>query len=333
MNQSVIVPVEKIWEEIKKAYNPLFIEELTKIPNAHVYAFGGIVSDLSLGLPWKDLDIRVILNIPKEQRDKSVIDILTQHTNIVQKFEFPEGTVVRVKVPNGKDMIVDVGIGNTLEKFRSDFTACSIFVDLKTGEIVEIGKNCVEDFKNKVIKPLDEPNQQLENDPTHLFRALKFAAKTGFAIDPQFGDILKEKKVLVDRVIRDVINYLRDNGKDSISEYFLGNIFGGLKSNDVVYINLLEEYGFLEEMAKSIQQLVCEDKNKNISLPKDNDKLFEKLNTLEEKLSVFLSIIAKGISENPIACFEEIKKAFAFDTNKSDGNEFVVNLEKINFVS
>lgn len=331
-NQSIIAPFDQIWSEIKKAYDPTFIEKLLEIENACTYAFGGIVSDLSLGKPWKDLDIRVILDLPQVERDKAVIDVLEKYTNIIQMFEFPEGTVVRVKVDGGKDMIIDVGIANSFEKFRSDFTACSIFVDLKSGEVVEIGNNCVEDFKNKIIKPLDEPSQQLENDPSHLFRALKFAAKTGFIIDPKFEKVLKEKKFLIRKAVENVVLYIRENGKDSISEYFLGNIFGGFKVRADVYVDLLEEYGFLEEMCKVIQNLIEDDKNKEIILEKNIGKLFEDLTVFEEKLSLFLSIIAKVISNNPEACFEKIKHIFAFDISRSDGNEFVVDPEKIRFL-
>ena len=329
-NKSGIATFEEIWSEIKKAYNPIFIEKLLEIPNAHTYAFGGIVSDLSLGKPWKDLDIRVILDMPQAERDQLVIDVLDQYTTIVQKFEFPEGTVVRVKVAGGKDMIIDVGIANSFEKFRSDFTACSIFVDLKTGDIAEIGNACVEDFRNKVIKPLDEPVAQLEADPSHLFRALKFAAKSGFVIDPQFEEILKEKKSLVQKAVNNVTSYLAQNGKDSISEYFLGNIFGGLKAHPDEYVDLLEQYGFLEEMGKALQEVV-EEKGKIIQFDKNNGELFKGLIVWEDKLSLFLSIIAKAISNDPAVCFEKLKKAFAFDTNRSDGNEFVVYPTKVIF--
>lgn len=329
-NTHGIASFEEIWTEIKKAYNPLFIEKLLEIPNAHTYAFGGIVSDLSLGKPWKDLDIRVILDMPQIERDKSVMDILNEYTDVIQTFEFPEGTVVRVKVAGGKDMIIDVGIANSFEKFRSDFTACSIFVDLKTGDIAEIGKACVEDFRNKVIKPLDEPIEQLENDPSHLFRALKFAAKTGFTIDPQFEKILKEKKNLIQKAVTNVISYLEQNGKDSISEYFLGNIFGGLKAHPDVYVDLLEQYGFLEEMGEALQE-VAQDKGKDVQFNKNNGELFKGLTIWEDKLSLFLSIIAKAISNDPVVCFGKLKKAFAFDTARSDGNEFVVDPSKIVF--
>jgi len=189
-----IVSLEEIWTEIKKAYNPIFLEKLLEVPGIRIYAFGGIVYDLSLGKQWKDLDIRIIYDVLIEKRNETILNILEKYTDIIQKVEFPGGMVIRVKIPGGKDMIVDVGLANNFEKFRADFKACAIFVDLKTGEIVELSESCVSDLKNKIIRPLDEPHKQLEADPSHLFRALKFAAKTGFVIDPQFENILKEKK-------------------------------------------------------------------------------------------------------------------------------------------
>lgn len=331
-NESSIVSFEEIWSEIKKAYDPTFIEKLIAIPNAHVYAFGGIVYDLSLGKQWKDLDLRVILDLPQAERDKAVMDVLTKYTDVVQTFEFPEGTVIRVKVPTGKNMIIDVGAANTFDKFRSDFTACSIFMDLKTGEAVEIGKDCIKDFENKIIKPLDEPRQQLENDPSHLFRALKFSAKTGFVIDPEFAEVLKEKKNLIQKAVTGVTSYLEQNGKDSISEYFLGNLFGGLKAHPDAYVDLLREYGFLEEMGKALQGVV-QTQDKEVEFGEGSGQMFEGLTIFEDKLSMFLTILAKAISNEPSYCFEKIKKAFALDTSRSDGNEFVVDPEKIRFIA
>ncbi len=330
MNSSSNFLVEDIWAEIRTAYNVTFLEKLLEIQGIHVYAFGGIVTDTALGKAWKDLDLRIIWDVPTEKQLSTIVPILKEHTTIIQQVQFPGGLLIRVKVPGGKDMIIDIGVTNNFAKFRADFKACAIFIDLKTGEVVELGESCVDDFKNKIIRPLDEPLQQLENDPSHLFRALKFAAKTGFVIDPQFEKILKEKKTLAQRAVKDVIVYLQKNGKDSIAEYFLGNIFGGLKADAVTYIRLLTEYGFLEEMCQTVQRLVCGG-NTGIVVT-DNSKSLEGIVILEDKLSLFLSSIAKSISDNPSLCFESIKKAFALDTSRSDGNEFVVDPAKIVFV-
>ncbi|MDP2651795.1 MAG: hypothetical protein Q8O94_01530 [bacterium] len=324
-----IVSVETIWEEIKKVYNPVFLEKLIEIPGARVYAFGGIVIDPSLGKKWKDLDIRVILDLPPDERDRTVLAILEQHTNIIQRFSFAEGTVIRVKVPGGKDMIIDIGIANSLQKFRSDFKAAAIFIDLKTGEVAEQGESCVEDFRNRIVRTLDEPNAQFEFEPRIMFRALKFAVKTGFSIDPELGEIMRQKKALIQKALDETVLHIQEFGRDSMTEYYLGNIFGGLKTNAEVYVDLLFTYGFLEEMCRYLQKLCGEKKNIIIL---NNASAFKEPGSLENKLSLLFSTFAKSISDTPSVCFESIKKIFAMDSNRSDGGEFTIDPAKIVFV-
>lgn len=330
MNLPKPISVETIWAEIKEVYNPVFLEKLIEIPGARVYAFGGIVTDPPLGKKWKDLDVRVILDTPPNERDEAVFAVLEKYTNIIQRFTFPDGTVFRVKVPGGKDMIIDIGAANNFDKFRADFRASAIFVDLKTGEVVELRESCVEDFQNGIIRTLDEPRAQLKSEPRIMFRALKFATKTGFSIDPELNQILKQEKVLIKDALDETISHIRKYGKDSIAEYYLGNIFGGFKANASVYVGLLYQYDFLKEMCLSLQKLCGE--NKNVVV-KNNAAKFKGLTTLEDNLSLFLSTIAKAISDNPSGCFEVLKKIFALDTDRSDGNEFVVDPKKIVFVS
>ena len=329
MSSLKIISVDTIWAEIKKAYNPIFLEKLIEIPKAKVYAFGGIVTDPLLGKSWKDLDVRVILDILPDERDRAVSAVLEKYTDIIQRFTFTDGTVFRVKVLDGKDMIIDVGAANNFEKFRADFRASAIFVDLKTGEVVELGESCVNDFQNGIIRTLDEPNAQLEFEPRIMFRALKFAAKTGFSIDTELERILKQKKALIKDALNETLSHLQQYGKDSIAEYYLGNIFGGFKADAAVYVDLLYKYGFLKEMCLSLQQLCGEHKNVVVE---NNAEEFKKLTAFEDKLSLFLSAIAKSISTNPAACFEFLKKALALDTDRSDGNEFAVDPTKIVFV-
>lgn len=324
-----IVSFEELWVEIKKAYDPTFIEELMELPGAHVYVFGGMVTDLSLGKPWKDLDIRVIWDVSKERQKQDVGGVLARYTHLIQQMEFPGGLVFRVRQSAGKDMVIDVGVANNFEKFRADFTASAIFVDLKTGEIVDLGRTGVDDFRNKTVKTVDDPNSLLDSGARYVFRALKFAAKTGFSIDRDLEKVLRSRKDLAQNAVKDIISHLKGNGKDSVSEWLLSSMFGGLKSDAVEYVALLEQYGFLQEMCIALRD-ICGDKQ-DIEVGNYAD-LFKNKPSFEDKLSLFLSIIAKAISNSPAQCFESLKKLFAFDTSRSDGNEFPVDPAQMIFV-
>lgn len=330
MSNFKLVTLDEVWDEIKRVYDPTFLEELIKIPGADVYAFGGIVTDPPLGKKWKDLDVRVILDEPEQERNEKVSAVAEKYTKIIQKAEFPGGLVLRVKVPGGKDMIIDIGVAPNFDNFRADFKSSSLFLNLKTGEIKELTDSCISDFENGIIRTLDEPYAQLEFEPRIMFRALKFAAKTGFTIDSEMERIMKEKKVWIRKALDETIDHIAKNGKDSMAEYYLGNIFGGLKQDPVTFIGLLEDYGFFEEMCKYFQgKFGYSSISLNAAI---NSSSFANTTTLDEKLSLLLSSIAKSVSNKPEECFESLKKVFALDTDRSDGNEFVVDSSKIVFI-
>src|SRR3989344_1337606 len=222
-----LVFFDNVWSEIKKEYNPAFLKTLMELPGAHIYAFGGIITDLSLGKPWKDLDVRVIWDVPREQQEHDVARVLEQHVDIKQKMSFVDGLVFRVKEPSGKDMIIDIGVANNFNVFISDFTACAIFMDLKTGEIVEMYPNAVHDLENEIVRMDPRVYGELEKYPFYTFRALKLATKGNFRIDSDFGAFLRTRGAYVQRATNELVAYIQENGKDSIAEFYLGNIFGG----------------------------------------------------------------------------------------------------------
>ena len=326
-----LVSFDTVWAEIKKAYNPAFLEELMRIPDAHVYAFGGIITDLSLGKPWKDLDARIIWDVPRDLQEREIAHVLEQHVDIVQKFALVDGLVFRIKEPKGKNMIIDIGVANNFNVFISDFTACAIFMDLKTGEIVEMYPNSVHDLENEVVRMDPRAYGEVEKYPYYPLRALKLATKGNFRIDTEFGKFLKTKSSYPGRAITELIAYLGKNGKDSIGEFYLGSIFGGFKSNSSRYVALLEEYGYLREICRVLQEMFGT-RQKPIVLPPHFAEQFTATGALEQNLSLFVSTIARVISDTPDECFKTIAHAFIFDTDRSDGNEFAVDPAKIVFV-
>lgn len=330
----MLVPLETIWSEIRKAHDPVFLEHLLQTDGARVFAFGGIVRDTSLGKPWKDLDLKVVWPVSYDERKRVIEQTLKETATMLQTVEFREsdGIVFRITSPREKQTVIDVSVTGAVEHFPPDFKACALFVDLQSGEVVELGPSCLKDFENGAVRPLnDDYEQALEQEPHLLFRAVKLAAQTGWTIDPQFAEAIRRKKHLIRKAISHVLDYLKQNGKDSFGEYNLGNIFGGLKSNPVRYVQLFSEHGLLEESCRALQEAVCNEHNE--LKPVQMEASLADAKTIEEKVSLFLSSIAKSISNNPSVCFESLKKAFALDTDRSDGNEFPIDPTKINFVA
>lgn len=325
-----LVSLETIWTEIKKGYNTEFLEELMRLPGVDVFVFGGIITDLSLGKPWKDIDVRVTYDAPETERDEKILAVLRKYATIVQKLPLKGANVYRVRVPGGKNTLVDVTVSNNLGGIRLDTKVTAICINLKSGEVFELYKSCIEDLENEVIRPIDGQEEELEARPIYLFRTLKLAVKTGFSIDPQLEKILCAKKYLTKDAVAGVISYLKTNGKDSIAENLLGGLFGGFKTDARKYIEYLNKYGLYEEMCKSLQELLYN--TKELRYITCDSELFKNADSLEEKLSLFLSSIARSIGDNPVECFNKIKSIFVLDTNRSDGNEFVVDPTKIVYV-
>ena len=142
---------------------------------------------------------------------------------------------------------------------------------------------------------------------------------------------LKTKGAYVQRAINDLLIYLSENGKDSSGEFFLGNIFGGFK-NPARYVSLLEEFGYLKDICQVLRAQFGNPK-KQIALENNSSERFKNATSLEESLSLFLSIVAEAISDTPAECFASLAHAFCFDSNRSDGNEFPIDPAKITFIS
>lgn len=82
---------------------------------------------------------------------------------------------------------------------RRDFTINGLFEDPFTGQILDFvgGRN---DLEAKVIRAIGQPAQRFEEDSLRLLRAVRFAVRTGFAIDPATWQAMREDAALLARV-------------------------------------------------------------------------------------------------------------------------------------
>ena len=87
MHKFNLVSLDKVWEEIDAAYDTSFIKELMAISGVDVYCFGGMITDLSLGKKWKDIDLRVVLDKEQEIRDKEILNVLEKYSKILINFK------------------------------------------------------------------------------------------------------------------------------------------------------------------------------------------------------------------------------------------------------
>jgi len=82
---------------------------------------------------------------------------------------------------------------------RRDFTINGLFEVPETGAVIDhVGG--MADLKAGVIRAIGEPRARFEEDGLRLLRAVRFAARMGFAIETQTDAALRECAALLDRI-------------------------------------------------------------------------------------------------------------------------------------
>ncbi len=203
-----------------------------------VYLVGGPVRDILLGRSFQDIDIVCIGNAVKlakvfskkvggkliyrrrfpnatvEWLDASKIDFVTARSEV-----YPKNKVALPRVRKTKDLIVDLK--------RRDFTVNAIAADLnpRTFGNLQDPFNGLSDCKKRLIRVLH--NGSFKEDPTRIFRAIRFSMKLSFDIEEKtkkllYGDSKYLKYLTPARLWKelrlslsdgsDILNYLKKYG-------------------------------------------------------------------------------------------------------------------------
>ncbi len=177
------------------------LDNLKKIAQSHdsrVYLVGGPLRDKLLGRGVKDLDIVVDKLIHIIGKDLAA--------NLNAKFQFYQnfntGTIILPQAKTNGNSITHIDIAQTRKEiyskpaelpkvapadliadlYRRDFTINAMAEDLVSGELIDPFRGR-EDLKNKVIRAL-HPKSFID-DPTRIFRAIRFAERFNFKIEPE----------------------------------------------------------------------------------------------------------------------------------------------------
>ena len=169
----------------------------------HIYMVGGTLRDLLLGLEIKDVDLVVESSVEKFLE---YVESLNKKGRLLRrfytfKFETSYDPVEHIDIAiarketypkPGALPIVEPG---TIEEdlYRRDFTinalAIPVYPDGKTGNIIDpLGG--LKDLSNRVIRVLH--NRSFIDDPTRIFRAVRFSIRLGFSIDSDTERLMKE---------------------------------------------------------------------------------------------------------------------------------------------
>jgi tRNA nucleotidyltransferase (CCA-adding enzyme) len=203
-----------------------------------VYLVGGPVRDILLGRSFQDVDVVCVGNAVKlakvfSKRVKGEFIYRRRFPNATVKWNnsakvdfvsarsevYPRNKVGLPRVRRTKDLLVDLK--------RRDFTVNAIAVDLNPGTFGNLYDpfNGLEDCQKRVLRVLHP--QSFKEDPTRIFRAIRFSMELSFQIEENtkkslYRDLKFLKELSQQRLWKeirvclkdgsDILNYLKKYG-------------------------------------------------------------------------------------------------------------------------
>jgi len=233
-----------------------------------VYLAGGAVRDMVMGKTPKDLD--VVVTDHGEKGGMAFATWLAQQmgnykagSNPVLFPTFGTAKVVLTGQHNGVDLdgfdveavfarkeVYTPGSRKpqvspgTIEDdaYRRDFSVNSMMMDLTTGQILDITGRGKSDIKAGVIRTTSNPDEIFGQDALRMFRAIRFATKYNWQIDPATIEGIKKN-------LDNLGNTSRERVRDELDKILqTGNPRRGLE--------LLRDTGLLSHIAPELQQAV-----------------------------------------------------------------------------
>jgi poly(A) polymerase len=236
--------------------------------NYTAYLVGGSVRDLLLERRPKDFDVGTAAHpyqIKKLFRNcwiigrrfrlahvkfgNKAIEVATFRRNILPGTENEPATTeppAAGDVESPADLLIrhDNTFGTPEEDaFRRDFTINALFYDIATFAIIDYVGG-LQDLRDRLIRSIGDPRQRFQEDPVRMLRAVAFAARLGFRLDPPIVAAIREHRGLIAdaspaRLIEEYYKVLRSGAAEKT-------------------FRLLAEHGLLETITPEIHKGAAE---------------------------------------------------------------------------
>ena len=159
------------------------------------YLVGGCVRDLLLGIRPKDFDVATSAH-PNQVRDTFRNSRLIGRRFRLAHVFFRGGKIIEVSTfrANPLDELQDLPqdllirhdnvFGSAEEDARRrDFTVNGLFYDVDEGRVIDYvgGKD---DLRARLVRTIGNPEVRMREDPVRILRAIRFAAKCAFDLEP-----------------------------------------------------------------------------------------------------------------------------------------------------
>ena len=210
------------------------------------YFVGGCVRDLLLGRSPKDFDIATSAH-PGEVRSLfRNCRLIGRRFRLAHVF-FRGGKIIEVATfranpigvgEPGEDLPEDLlitrdNVFGTAEQDarRRDFTVNSLFYDIRLGRGIDYAGGLA-DLQTRTIRTIGDPEVRMREDPVRILRAVRFAARLSFEIDPATyaameGAVEDLARCAPPRVLEEVLKLMR--GAHAKRSFELLHALGALK--------------------------------------------------------------------------------------------------------
>jgi poly(A) polymerase len=125
------------------------------------------------------------------------------------------------------------------DAFRRDFTINALFYDIATFSVIDYVGG-LDDLRHRVVRSIGDPLRRFEEDPVRMLRAVAFAARLDFSLDPPIVHAIRRRRHLMAtvspaRLVEEYYKILRSGASEAT--------FRGLA-----------EHGLLEPVTPELQQ-------------------------------------------------------------------------------
>jgi poly(A) polymerase len=199
------------------------------------YLVGGCVRDLLLGRKPKDFDVATSATPPEIKalfRNCRIIGRRFRLAHIFFGQKIIETSTFRAnprEVEGDDDMVLDAEQGHGDNELyirrdnvfgsaeedarRRDFTINGLFYDLDGDKVIDYVEG-LPDLERRTVRTIGDPDVRFREDPVRILRAIKFAARLNFEIEPAtYAAILAHKgeiaKCAPPRVLEEIYRLLR----------------------------------------------------------------------------------------------------------------------------
>jgi poly(A) polymerase len=253
----------------------------------HAYLVGGAVRDLLLGRTPKDFDVGTDAHphqVRRLFRNCRIVGRRFRLTHvhfgekIIEVSTFRRRTEFEEAADGDRLIRSDNTFGTPEEDaLRRDFTINGLFYDLETFSVIDYVGG-IADLEHRVVRSIGDPDVRIPEDPVRILRAIKFAARLGFTIEPSLWNAMVRfapdlHKCAMARVLEEIYRLLR----------------GGAAGAS---LQLLEESGVLAQLLPEIEAYL----HRARATGTDGDRVFwQVLETVDA-----VSAEGRGMISNPL---------------------------------